>query len=485
MLDISKLADILNESPSVELLKVKNREMILVFLADTFLGKENVVSSENLHNILADYLESKEITADEDSEITFADTYEEKAKKYIQRWANRGFLTNYQDETGNVFYELSSHAAKTIDWLTSLKKEEYIGTESKFKTIITQLKELVEFTNEDKEKRLQLLEDKKREIEQQIQQIKMGEDVKIFEEYEIVPRYNQLTKLAKELLSDFKEVEDNFKDITKAIYQKHADTGQKRSQILQYTFDALDDMKDSPQGKSFYAFWEFLLNQDLQEEWEQLIRELYETLVEKDIHINDRFLEGMKKHLYLSGKKVYKANDKMAEKLSRIIRENETSKNEYTKKTIQEIKKLLIDASKIRKNPDFSFELEMDAEINIPFERKLTFDRTEEFTYKTRPQPADENLVYSDGMGKLFRTNINRDELRKRVANVLKNKAQTTVLEVVENHGGISNGLPEVFGYISIVKDFKYTVSADKTQRILFDAQNHKTIQIPEIILTR
>jgi hypothetical protein len=482
---MTKLSEILNESPSVELLKVKNREMILVFLVGTFFEKESVVSSENLHNMLADYLESKEITIDEDSEITFADTYEEKAKKYIQHWANKGFLTNYQDETGDIFYELSSHTTKTIDWLISLKKEEYVGTESKFKTIITQLKELVEFTNEDKEKRLQLLENKKLEIEQQIQQIKIGEDVKVFEEYEIIPRYNQITKLAKELLSDFKEVEDNFKDITRAIYQKHADTSQKRSQILQYTFDALDDLKDSSQGKSFYAFWEFLLNPGLQEEWEQLIRELYKTLAAKEININDHFLERMKKHLYLSGKKVYNANDKMAEKLSRIIRENENTKNENTKKIILEIKKLLVDMSKVKKNPDLSFELEMDAEINISFERKLTFDRTEEITYKINPQLADENLVYSDNLGKLFRTNINRNELRNRVKNILKTKSQTTISEVIESHGGILYGLSEVFGYMSIIKDFKHTINSDKTQRILFDTKNHKTIQIPEIILTR
>lgn len=66
------------------------------------------------------------------------------------------------------------------------------------------MKELVEFTNEDIEKRIQLLEDKKLEIEQQIQRIKIGEDVKVFQDFEIVPRFNQLTKSAKELLSDFR-----------------------------------------------------------------------------------------------------------------------------------------------------------------------------------------------------------------------------------------------------------------------------------------
>ncbi|NCP83831.1 MAG: DUF3375 family protein, partial [Bacteroidetes bacterium] len=83
-------------------------------------------------------------------------------------------------------YELSSHSSKTLDWLSSLKKEEYVGTESKFKNIFNQLKELVEYSNDDAEKRIQLLEDKKFEIEQQIQRIKIGEDIRVFEEFEIV-----------------------------------------------------------------------------------------------------------------------------------------------------------------------------------------------------------------------------------------------------------------------------------------------------------
>lgn len=80
-------------------------------------------------------------------------------------------------------------------------------------------------------------------------------------------------------------------------------------------------MKESQQGKSFYAFWSFILNPDLQHKWESLTKDLYTTLEEKSIPISDTFLIGMKRHLHSSGQKVYKANDKMAEKLSRIIRE--------------------------------------------------------------------------------------------------------------------------------------------------------------------
>lgn len=485
-MDKIKLSDTLNSSPSVELIKTRNREFILLFFVEVF-AQGTVISSENIHYKLESYLEERGIEIDEECEIKFADTYEDKAKKYIQKWTDSGFLTNYQNESGEIFYELSSYSSKTIDWLNSLKKEEYIGTESKFKTLFNQLKELVEFTSEDKEKRLQLLEDRKLEIEQQIQRLKMGDDVKVFEEYEIVPRFKDLNKIAKELLSDFKEVDDNFKMIIKEIYQKQSDISLNKGSILQYTFDALDQLKDSSQGKSFYAFWEFLLSSELQQEWEDLILALYQTLEEKNIEISDVFLKDMKRHLFDSGQKVYKTNDKMAEKLSRIIRETDISKVEVTKNLIQEIKKLLLEASKTKSKHTLNISIEIDEiEINLPIERKLTYEQSEEIVYKDKPQLAEANIADFDNLSKLFNPYIvDKKLLRKHVKEVLNKKSQATISEIIEDKGGLAKGLPELFGYISLSKEFKHTVNAEKTQSILFDAVNRKIIQIPEIILTK
>jgi hypothetical protein len=58
-------------------------------------------------------------------------------------------------------------------------------------------------------------------------------------------------------------------------------------------------------------------------------------------------------------------------------------------------------------------------------------------------------------------------------------------MEVVDTYGGIAKGLPELFGYLSIVNEFKHTTSQEKTQTIMFDSENSKYIQIPEIILTQ
>ncbi|MCD8454227.1 DUF3375 domain-containing protein [Tenacibaculum finnmarkense genomovar ulcerans] len=480
------LLTIIKNSPSIEILRSKNRELIFDFFLTVFNNdnKRNI-SSEDIILSLTDFLNHHNIHLEE-TESNTIDTLEIKAKNAIKNWTNKGFLTNYKNENGDVFYELSTHTNKTINWIYSLEKKEFVGAESKFKDIFNKLKELVEFTNEDVDKRIEILEDKKLKIEQEIQQLKIDEDVKIFETHEIIPRFQELTYSAKELLSDFKEVEDNFKNITKDIYKKQTNQNFTKKDILTFTFDALDDLKESHQGKNFYAFWKFLIDTNFQEEWNVLTDELYQTLTDKNIPINDAFLKNMKSYLHASGNKVYQANDKMADKLSRIIRENDNSDKKNSKKVILQIKNYLTQISETKKTPDLSIAIELNNNIHIPFDKHLTLQQKKEITYNKKPKIAENDISKSVQLNKIFKENaIDKNLLRKRIKEMLRLKSQITLHEIIENYGGIKKGLPEIFGYLGIIKDFTHSFNSEKQQEIIFDKINNKAIKIPEIILIK
>lgn len=369
-MDINQLVQTLNNSPSVKLLKMRSAEFFLAFVTSVF-DEQMAIGEEKLQMLLENWLDNqREDITDEDINIeTLGESNETKAKRLIKEWTDKGLFANYQNEDGEIIYELSSHTSKVIDWVTSLKKEEYIGTESKFKTLFSQLKDLVEFSNEDREKRLELLRQKKEDIERQIESLEMGEEIEVYEDYQIEPRYNSLNKLAKELLSDFKEVDDNFKKIIKQIYKRQTENEGKKD-ILNYIFDAYAELKDSQQGKSFYAFWEFLLSSELQKEWDELTDLLYKTLDKRNIDSKDKFLKEMKKHLFDAGEKVSKTNDRMSEKLSLIIRNNGNSDTQATKQVINDIKKMLLNTAqnKERNNTSLNYEV---IELNLPTERQL------------------------------------------------------------------------------------------------------------------
>ena len=319
------------------------------------------------------------------------------------------------------------------------------------------------------------------EIEHQIQRLEMGEEVEVYEDYQIEPRYNSLNKLAKELLSDFKEVDDNFKGIIE-IYERQTENAEKKA-LLNYIFDAYGELKQSQQGKSFYAFWEFLLSADLQKEWDELAGALYKTLENRGIDAHDMFLKEIKKHLFDAGEKVAKTNDRMSEKLSRIIRQNGHMNAEATKQVINDIKKLLIEASRRKEKPDASLEYET-IDINLPLERPLTLTPVKETVYKDKPDIAGLSLADLESIGKLYNPyHIDRKVLRDRINEVLNDRQQTTLAEVIERNEGVEKGLSEVFGYIGVLKEYKTVVSEERQQHIIFT--ENKTISIPEIIIKR
>lgn len=484
--ELEEIKLILEHAPSVKILKSRNRELILLFLISTFPDTSKSHPYDFLHSKLTDHLESIQLEEDDESDLQFADSYEIKANKLLKRWTKMGFLTSFRNENGADFYQLTNHTTKTLIWLESLKKKEFVGTESKFKEVFKQLKELVEWTNDDIEKRVEILEDRKRKIEKEIDDLKISGTVDTFQDYEIIPRFQNINDTAKELLSDFKEVELNFKEISKEIYLKHTNTALSKKDVLSFTFDAIDKLKKSHQGKSFYAFWQFLIDRGLKKEWNKLIEELLVNLQEKSIEIDDDFLLGIKNNLFETGLQVYRSNDKMAEKVSNIIRESDSLNKESLKKLLAEIKNLLIQSSKLSNAPDISIILAGEPEIELNFDKRLTLEKKKSRTYDQRPKVNIKNIEQSNQFKKIAsKRPVNKKILNDNIVRVIKEKGQASLAEIIQEHGGINQGLPEVFGYFSVLKNFKHTFNEKKETQIMFDETKNKIIKIPEIIITK
>lgn len=483
---MTKILNILNHSPTTQLLKLRNRNIVIEFLLLISEQFKQGISSEKIQQKLADFLEFKQLENDDESGIFQQDSYDEKAKKYITHWTNNGFLINYPADNGDIVYELSIHSLKAIDFLFSLQRKEFVGTESKFSNILYQLKELVEFTNEDKIDRLSLLKQKKLEIEQQIQRIESGaENIKIFEDYEISSRVDNLNQEARELLSDFQEVKENFKTITKDIHQKYAEKNMYKGDILALTFDALTELQNSAQGKSFYSFWQYLLDDELDTQWQQLTQGLYTVLQEKNLEAKDNFLKEMKMRLYKASSQVYEANNQMAKKLNYIICDQNNGQYQVYQKILQDIKKQLLRLNLETAKPEITFTVENKPNINLPFERRLTLKDSPNTTFNVNSEKANSLLDLSDAsLQKLFNTKtINKKALRQKIKQTLSQHSQISLANLIQEQGGITQGLGELVTYFTLIKEFKHQKYPENPQQIIIDAQLQKCITIPEVIL--
>ena len=77
---------------------------------------------------------------------------------------------------------------------------------------------------------------------------------------------------SRRLISDFGWVDEIFKEMAQKIKERQLVEFFTRGQILGEILDAYDYLEDSDQGKSFSAFWDFLMSTDMQVDLNEMIQ---------------------------------------------------------------------------------------------------------------------------------------------------------------------------------------------------------------------
>jgi hypothetical protein len=481
---------LIKNSPTIKMLRSNNAALIISFLQSQFREtNEQPISNSLLIQKLADYLDELNYQ-DEGDEMDLSSLNldsVDRARKYIEQWTDEKnrYLSNYTDENSKDIMNVpTKHTSRVFQIVELLKDRKLVGTESKFKDIFNKLKELIDNSIEDPVKKIEELEKRKAEIEDQIRKIKREQTVSTFEDYQIKSRYDDVTKLTNELIGDFREVEENFKIIVRSIYEKQSDKSLSKGKLLQYTFDSLDELKQTDQGKSFYAFWNFLLDDVSQEELKVLVNEVYKILEDRGIDFNEKFLRRAKTILHLSGRKVWDSNNLLADKLSRIIAEKNLEERKKAKESINKIRNLALQLIDNKPSLDSYIVIEEDAMIDLPMEKKLGEEQIIS-EFDEQPKSAD-NVFDFESLSNLIKTNhINRKELLNNIDSILNEKDVVTLKEVLDVYP-ISKGLAEVLGYYSLVQtNDRFFIKQEVTEYLKFDSVNEKYLKAPQVIFSK
>src|SRR6185503_7174514 len=167
-LDISYL---LESAPSVQIIRMRNAHWVIPFLFNAF-KTDNALSipEPSLINLLAEELRNhSEGTEDlEEARIEFGEDEESRARKYLLNWVQRRLLQDFPDSGSVTQYQLSAHTEKLFQWLQSLEKRQFVGTESRFKFLFQTLREMVEYTEDNATRRLEELKNRRAEIDKEI-----------------------------------------------------------------------------------------------------------------------------------------------------------------------------------------------------------------------------------------------------------------------------------------------------------------------------
>ena len=101
----------------------------------------------------------------------------------------------------------------------SLTERPFVGTESRLLTLFTLLEQIGTGSEADPVRRMQELCRKRDEIDAEIERVRSG-NVPLMDDTAIKDRFLQFQQLARELLSDFRQVEHNFRQLDRSVRER-------------------------------------------------------------------------------------------------------------------------------------------------------------------------------------------------------------------------------------------------------------------------
>ena len=202
-----------------------------------------------------------------------AHVFPKSALEYLNDWAanDKAWLRKfYPPGSDEPHFDLTPATERALAWLGTLAERSFVGTESRLLTLFDLLRQMSEGSVTDVEQRVQDLQRRRDAIDAEIERARAG-DLMLLGDTALKERFAQFTALARELLADFREVEHNFRGLDRRVRERIALWEGGKGALLQDILGERDLIEGSDQGRSFRAFWDFLMSRTRQEELTALL----------------------------------------------------------------------------------------------------------------------------------------------------------------------------------------------------------------------
>lgn len=471
----------LDSSKTIALFRANNAPLIISFLFLNFKKSNRItIPNSELVSSLSDYLyHIREKHRDKE--------YPDSPQDYLDQWSNQGYLRKYYlPGSDDPVFELSPATEKTIDWFRDLDKKEFVGTESRMLLIFELLKDIVYKSSADPAVRLEALEAEKGRIEQEIAEIKSGH-IETLTETQIRERFAYVEDTAQKLLSDFRQIEENFRDLDRNVRKQQANADLRKGQVLEEVFKIQDLIWDTDQGRSFVSFWELLMSQNRQDELKGLINNVCSLSgVKTD---EESLLRRFLYNIVREGDKVNKTNHLLIEQLRKFLDDRVYLENKRVIELISQVKAL---AFQIKDSPpsekDFllvDWKPAIDTVMDRPlFARPPTLRLSRDFFEK-----GDGDRLGIEQLAALYKQiYIDYDKLRGNINTMLTKQTQVTLGEIIDCCP-IEKGLSEVIGYFDIAAKSDHCMISDtEVERIVITNEENNCqlgLRVPLVIFCR
>lgn len=430
----------LRRHPAWSLLRASNGALVLGFLTETYIDHNaGSIPGTQLVARLDDHLFALNQRLGEQR-------YPRPAQEYLDSWSDpeHGWLRRfYASGSDEPRYDLTPAVEKAAAWVEGLEERSFIGTESRLTMLIELLRRLVVESDDDPAARLADLRRRREAIDAEIGRIEAGHVVAA-DPVTQRDRYQQFARTARELLSDFREVEANFRSLDRDLRQKIAAWSGSKGELLDDVVATRSGIAESDQGRSFRAFYELLLTTERQAELSNLLDRLHGLEGLPDL---DRRLARVHYDWIDAGERTQGTVRRLSEQLRRFLDDQVWLEN---RRVFDLLRSIEANAVAIRDVSDPPVTTTVDAvrpTVVLPTERPLyRRSRTEALDGGPLVGPGDEVLDTSSMFDQLH---VDRQALVGSVHRVL-GSGSTVSLDAVLEESPIEHGLSELVAYFSL-----------------------------------
>ena len=452
-LDFATLEAQRRQHPAWRLLAADSAPLVASFLHRVFVVPNvRVMAQSNLAEALEDTLYDLR-------EQRGAQLFPKTALEYLNDWAanDKGWLRKfYPQGSDEPHFDLTPPTERALAWLVSLSDRSFVGTESRLLTLFALLKQMQEGSETNPQARLAELHKKRDAIDAEIARVVDG-DLALLDDTALRDRFQQFTGLARELLADFREVEHNFRALDRRVRERIALWDGAKGTLLQEIMGERDAIADSDQGKSFRAFWDFLMSQSRQEEFTALLARVLDLPPVSALAPDPR-LKRVHYDWLEAGEYAQKTVAQLSQQLRRFLDDKAWLENRRIMDILRgiEAKTLALRdaAPQLMREAEFAHIDAPHADIDLPFERPL--HQPAVHTALTRiALTAGDSDVAADAL--FSQVTVDKVALNAHIRKTLQTRDQVTLAELVQTRP-LQQGLGELVAYLQLAADSPHCV---------------------------
>lgn len=413
------------------------------------------------------------------------EAFPKAAADYLTDWAEdeRGWLRRYYPaDSDEPHFDITPSAEQAIHWVGTLEQQQFVGTESRLLTVFDLLRQIARGTETDPEARIADLQRRRAAIDEEIERIRSGV-MEFMDETRLRERFMQVSGLARELLADFRQVEQNFRELDRDVRRRVASWDGTKGELLDEVFGRRDAIADTDQGRSFRAFWDFLMSPMRQEELTELLEHTLSLEPVAALSPDPR-LARIHYDWLEAGETAQRTVARLSAQLRRYLDDQAWLENRRIMTLLRGIEQR---ALALRNEPPREPVMALDEpapRVDLPMERPL---------YSPPVRPRIEQQVLLEGKGDidasaLFgQTYVDRERLRARIRRALQTRSQVALTGVLRE-SPLEQGLAELVAYFSIAAESDNAVIDEtRTEIVLWTDEDGRArrVTMPMVVYTR